>query len=272
MSSTLARVPARMDRGGMCADFESPRFQGDADLLEILNADHDGQHKLGRGMPNPPGAVLRVQQALWDLFWVKNTSPDALHVDFVIGTFGPRTASASLAYKTNYDIRFPPGDPHGSLDEFVGPTTLARLDGHCVVTDRATERILAKVADMTEAVELIVIAGDPDAPTTRPVVRTTGCTRQFFLPGEIGGHLYYRDGAGANELHGRLDTEYRSKGVGGPTGPLGFPIADVTDFGGDAWLGLFEGGNLTLDPGQAPVVQLNEGDPPGSFEDPLRRF
>jgi hypothetical protein len=253
-------------------DFESPRFQGDDDLLEILHSGDTGERKLGRGMANPPEAVRRVQQALWDLFWVKATSPDTLHVDFVIGTFGPKTASASLAYKTNYGIRFPPGDPNGRFDEFVGPRTLARLDGHCVVTDRATANLLAKVADMTEAVDLVVSADDPDAPTTRPVIGTTGCTRQFFLSGDVGGHLYYRDGAGAHELHGRLDQEYQSAAVGGPAGRLGFPTADGADLGDDSWSGVFEGGTLTLAPGQPPVMDLTGGDPPGSTEDPDRRF
>lgn len=55
--------------------FESPRFAADDDLFDILNSGDTGEKKLAPGLPNPQGAVLRVQQALWDLFWVRTTSP-----------------------------------------------------------------------------------------------------------------------------------------------------------------------------------------------------
>ena len=47
--------------------FESPRFQGDQLLLDILNDDDTAKLKLGPG--SPPESVMRLQAALFDMNW-----------------------------------------------------------------------------------------------------------------------------------------------------------------------------------------------------------
>lgn len=255
--------------------FESPRFADDDDLFDILNSGDTGEKKLAPGLPNPQGAVLRVQQALWDLFWVRTTSPGTRLGEFVIGTYGPKTEAATLAYKAQYDIRFPPGDPNGLLDGLTGPRTLERMDKHCHHLDRATAAHLAKFEELIAAgtrVELAVDESDSDAPMTRPIVGTTGATRQVFLSDDTSGHIWYRDGAAAHLLFGGFEEQYRSPEIGGPTGRLGFPVTDQTDDGTGRAMATFEGGTLVWAPGAAPEVTFDDTVVAGSSEDPERRF
>ncbi len=51
----------------MALKFQSPRFEGEPHLLQILNDPDTGLMKLGPG--SPPESVRRLQQALFDLGW-----------------------------------------------------------------------------------------------------------------------------------------------------------------------------------------------------------
>lgn len=256
-------------------EFESNRFVGDQELFEILNSGDTGLRKLGTGQPNPPDAVLRVQQALWDLFWAADRHPGIHYDDFVDGDFGPKTYDTALDYKAHYDIRFPPGDPGGLLDGNVGPRTLARLDVHCVHLDRGTEALLEKHRQLTEAgvqVDLAVDETEPQAPLTRPITETTGTARQIFLPDDTSGHLYYRDTSGAHMLYGDFEAAWLDDAIGGPRGRLGFPATDQAEDETGTTGVIFEGGSLTWSPGGEPGAQYNEDALPGSWELPERRF
>lgn len=145
-------------------DFASPRFRGDPLLESILNDPDMGTNKLGPG--SAPESVLKVQQALFDLGWTTRIIPPVSDpASFVIGDYGPLTTSTVLAYKTHYDIHFPPDEPTGFVDGFTGPRTLSSLDGHCVLLDAgvaavdATATVVA-AASATDAVEAATLVVD----------------------------------------------------------------------------------------------------------------
>jgi hypothetical protein len=239
-------------------NFESPRFAGDSLLEAILNDPDTGTVKLGPG--SPPDSVLALQQALWDLHWVGRTSPETLHADFAIGVYGPLTKKATIAYKTNYGIHFPPDDPNGFVDEFAGPRTFRRLDRHCVVLDRATAALFAKFLELQDLGFDISLPPQPDpqAPRTTPVAGTAGARRLVSLGGDSFGHLFFRVETGAFLVTNLIDGFYVDS-AGGPAGPLGFPTTDefLDDEGRPT--SEFEGGTLTLDPQTNMVTETLNG-------------
>jgi len=240
-------------------NFRSSRFADDPVLFAILNDPDTGTRKLQPG--SNAESVKRLQQALWDLWWVNHVAPEVLHDDFVIGIYGPKTMQAVKAYKTQYDIHFPPSAPTGFIDEFAGPRTFARLDGHCVQLDTAVTAILTK---------MIALQADnpPDlnpnkVPTSVviPVRRTRGCKKQIVLntaDGQVRGDIYFRQGIGAFEVHDRISDFYRGT-AGGPSGALGFPVSDEEDAGPGRRRNRFEGGELVLDLASGAVTQALNG-------------
>ena len=82
------------------AEFQSPRFMGDALLLDILNDPDTGTRKLGPG--SPASSVATLQDALFDLMWNLRTSEPVIHdrSEFVVGIYGPKTTEAVKAFKT----------------------------------------------------------------------------------------------------------------------------------------------------------------------------
>jgi hypothetical protein len=202
-------------------EFESPRFQGDAELFDILNDPDTGTRKLGPG--SPPGSVRRLQQALFDLGWTLRIDPPFDdEANFVIGIYGPITTKTVLAYKTHYDIHFPPSAPTGFIDGFAGPRTFQILDHHCVLHDASAEAIEGKAAELREMG--VDVQLDEIRPTTLPILGTHGCMRSAQIDGQIGGIWQERD-IGAFEVHGPIAEKYVSMHHAG--GQLGFPTSDV---------------------------------------------
>jgi len=238
-------------------EFRSARFAGDPLLREIFEDPDSGTRKLGPG--SPAASVALVQQALWDLTIVEAVDSQITHATFVLGSYGPLTMRAVIAYKTRYDIHFPPDEPVGFIDEFAGPRTLRRLDGHCALLDLAVESILAKARDLQAGGMALVLPPHPDpaAPTTIPVPGTTGCERSFFLGAEVRGHVYFRPELDAFEVHGVIDHFYREE-AGGPAGPLGFPVSDREDRE-DGAIARFQGGDLVLDAQTGAVTTRLDG-------------
>jgi hypothetical protein len=248
-------------------NFQSSRFADDPVLVAILNDRDTGTRKLQPG--SNAESVKRLQQALWDLWWVNHVAPEVLHDDFVIGIYGPKTMQAVKAYKTRYDIHFPPDAPTGFIDEFAGPRTFARLDGHCVQLDTAVAAILSKM--------IALRADNPQGfnpnkvPTSLviPIPGTQGCKRQIILStagGQVGGDIYFQPETGAFEVHGLISNFYREN-AGGPSGALGFPVSDEEDAGPGRRRSRFQGGELVCDLASGAVTQalngvtVNFGDP-----------
>ncbi|MGE0028142.1 MAG: S8 family serine peptidase [Thermoleophilia bacterium] len=213
------------------ADFASPRFADDDELVRILNSPDDGSDKLVPG--NSSDGVCRVQRALYDLGWAGDFGVP----DFVTGFFGERTEAAALAYKRHYDIHFPPDAPTGSFDGFVGPRTLASLDRHCVALDAGTAAIDAKVRALADA-GVGVVSG----PITSIMHATLGVVRACTINGTDGA-IYFLDGVGAFEVHGAIHAEF-TVAHGGPEGDLGYPVSDEHPDGADAVRSDFQAGSL----------------------------
>ncbi len=251
-------------------EFESPRFSRDDLLNSILNDPDTGTLKLGPG--SPPESVKLLQQALFDLHWVAATSPETFHQDFVIGIYGPKTKAATIAYKTNYGIHFPPDAPTGFIDEFAGPRTFRRLDRHCVLLDRATPALFNKFSALQSGGVAIALPPhpDPEHPHTRPVQGTMGATWQVFLGAESSGHLYFREETGAFLVSGAIDDFYRNF-AGGPAGELGFPTSDEFPDASGNPTNEFEGGTLTQDL-ESGLVALSLNGVTVDFGDEFSRF
>jgi hypothetical protein len=159
-------------------EFSSPRFAGDALLEDILNDPDTGKLKLKSG--SPADSVTKVQQALFDLGWSMRTdAPTSDHVTFVDGDYGPLTSSAVLAYKTHYDIHFPPQEPTGSFDGFAGPRTLKSLDGHC--------RALDEGAAVLDGMATVVAAASASDVAEAPTV-TDDTAIQTYVDDSLAGH------------------------------------------------------------------------------------
>ncbi len=229
-------------------EFQSPRFIGDALLSAILNDPDTGTLKLGPG--SPPDSVRRVQQALFDLGWTLRIDPPFPDQgQFVIGIYGPVTTRTVLAYKTHYDIHFPPSAPTGFIDGFAGPGTLGQLDAHCVPFDTSVAAIELKADELRTAG--MVVDLDMVPPATLPILGTHTAARHAFFDNEAGA-IYHSASTGAHEVHGDLFTEYIAQGGG--AGPLGAPVSDVHDDAGRPRSD-FEHGSLVLDPGTG-IVEL----------------
>lgn len=219
-------------------DFQSPRFQGDPDLLRILNDPDTGTEKLQPG--SPPNAVRALQQALFDLGWTLRIEPAFTdEAAFVVGIYGPVTTKTVLAYKTHYDIHFPPDAPTGFIDGFAGPRTLARLDAQIVPHDASVVVIEAKAEELRALGLDVMLHATP--PTTLPVLGTHGVERTAWVNGELGAVLHTAE-LGAFEVHGAIYTDYLRHG--GASGPLGFPVSDQYDEDGDTQRSDFEHGSV----------------------------
>lgn len=225
------------------AEFASPRFADDDELVRILNSPDDGSDRLVPG--HTSDGVCRVQRALFDLGW----AGDFTVPDFVTGFFGERTTAAALAYKRHYGIVFPPGDPAGSVDALVGPRTLASLDRHCVALDAGTDAIDAKVRALNDAG-----VGVASGPITSIMDATLGTVRACTIAGTDGA-IYFLDGIGAFEVHGAIFTEY-AIALGGPEGVLGYPVSDELVEGPDSVRSDFERGSLRFTFSTATLEQL----------------
>lgn len=202
-------------------DYESPRFQGNADLLRILNDPDTGTAKLGPG--SPAEAVARLQQALFDLAWTLRIDPPFPdESQFVIGVFGPVTTRTVLAYKTHYDLRFPPDDPNGFIDGFAGPRTMQHLDPQCVLHDASHVAIELKAEELRA--DGIDVVFDSTTPTTRPILGTSGVTRRATLGPELAGFWHTAE-TGAHMVHGPIVEKYVE--LDHAHGRLGFPVTDV---------------------------------------------
>ena len=246
------------------AEFQSPRFTGDALLLDILNDPDTGTRKLGPG--SPASSVATLQDALFDLMWNLRTSEPVIHdrSEFVVGIYGPRTTEAVKAFKTRYGIHFPPSAPTGVIDGLAGPRTLARLDQTCVVLDKAIAQIAAKANDLLS--RGIDVTFDDNERVTLPFDGTSGT----FSPAQIAGTdgaIFFKNHLGeANEVHGAIYQHYLQTFV---QGPLGFPITDeedLIDLPGFR-ISHFEHGRIRIDMATGIVDQLVSS-PPEPETDP----
>jgi hypothetical protein len=236
--------------------FESPRFQGDQLLLDILNDPDTGNLKLGPG--SPADSVKRLQGALFDLNWTVQAgvtdSSGFPHTPatFVIGIYGPATKTTVLAYKRNYDLHFPPSAPTGFIDEFAGPRTFRKLDPQCAGFDARVAAIEQKAADLRAEGHSVSLFTSTTAPTTRPVLKSNGVRREADdLDGDLAIFYCHNLGFGAFEVHGPILDEYLRRGSA--AGPLGFPISDVHEDDPGFLRSDFERGALLLDVGAGSV-------------------
>jgi hypothetical protein len=234
----------------MALQFQSPRFQGDPLLLQILNDPDTGQLKLGPG--SPAGSVTTLQQALFDLGWTLRIDPPFPDpAQFIIGIYGPVTTKTVLAYKTHHNITFP---PTGTIDGFAGPRTFQALDRDCVAFDASVVAIEAKAADLEAAGDTVELNMTP--PSTVIILGTRTAARQAFINGDPGA-IYHNASLGAFEVHGPIFEDYIDRD--GPAGDLGSPLSDVHQ--DDGFLRSdFENGSLRLDPATG-VVELLEPPP-----------
>jgi hypothetical protein len=224
-------------------DFASPRFQGDEDLLRILNDPDTGTEKLGPG--SKPAAVAALQRALFDLGWTLRTDPPFPDGTlFVDGDFGPLTSRTVLAYKTHFGLSFPPGDPNGFIDHFAGPRTFALLDRQCVLLDASVAAIEAKAEALRAAG--VDVGLDMTPPATGTILGTDGAMRLAQVGGEIAA-LWHLAELGAFEVHGPIAEAYVARDHA--RGRLGFPTSDV--FTEDPFVLRcdFQGGFIRHEPG-----------------------
>lgn len=244
-------------------EFQSPRFAGDALLLDILNDPDTGTMKLGPG--SPPSSVATLQDALFDLMWNLRTSEPVIHdrSEFVVGIYGPKTTQAVTAFKTRYGIHFP-SDPTAAIDGFAGPRTLARLDQTCVILDKCIERIATKANELIS--RGVDVTFDENARLTLPFDGTSGS----FSPAQIAGTdgaIFFKNHLGeANEVHGAIYQHYLQTFV---QGPLGFPITDeedLIDLQGFR-ISHFEHGRIRIDMTTGVIDQLVSS-PPEPETDP----
>lgn len=244
-------------------EFASPRFAGDPVLEEVLNSP-DAATVLHPASPRE--SVARLQQALWDLSWVRRVRPRMSRPDFVIGTYGRVTIDAVTAYGQHY------GTNGAGPTGFAGGRTLAKLDRHCLLLDAATAAAARKVDALLAAGARIEPphSADPYEPRTVPVPTTNGAEVRLRVDGDDG-HVYVRPETGAFAVHGRLDAFYRRDEVGGPAGLLGFPVADAMAVGDRTVTQRFEGGELTLDTATGRLTCTLDGTPI-EFGDPRARF
>lgn len=219
-------------------EFQSPRFTGDPDLLRILNDPDTGTEKLGPG--SPLEAVTRLQRALFDLGWTLRIDPPFLEESaFLIGAYGPVTTKTVLVFKTHYGIHFPPDEPTGFVDGFAGPRTLMALDSQCVHHDASAEAVEAKAEELRALGHDVVL--DDTAPTTIPILQSSGVMRSAHIDGELGG-VWHSPSVGAFEVHGPIAEAY--VGLHHAGGRLGFPITDIFDEDVDLQRSLFEHGTI----------------------------
>jgi len=245
----------------MARQFMSSRFAGDPVLEDILNDPDTGTKKLQPG--SPPDSVRRLQKALFDLGWTLRIHPPLYEeADFVVGNYGPRTTEAVLAYKTHYDIHFPPAAPVGVIDGLAGPRTFARLDEQCALLDEAIAVINQRIADLNAAGAAVQPLLQRFA--TLPIERTSGTHSLATVAGAQGAILYKR-GIGAFEVHGGIYDTYLNQGYA--SGPFGFPISDERADGAGFRIANFENGAIRceLATGVVSVVWLT----PGAQETPV---
>jgi hypothetical protein len=237
--------------------FQSPRFQGDALLEDILNDDpNTGTKNLHSGSPST--SVEKVQQALFDLHWPQGNNPPVTDAStFVIGVYGPATTEAVLRYKKHYDLHYPRDDPPGSglVDGLAGPQTLAHLDAHIALLDEGATAIEAKAQDLQAQGVTVVL--DTEVGNV-PLLSLPGVMRFATIAG-ADGEISFRRGVGAHETHGNIDTEYQRQN--GQFGGLGFPTSDEHDDGADVRRSDFEHGALSCDL-QTGVVSVVGTPPP----------
>jgi hypothetical protein len=233
------------------AVFASPRFAGDDVLERILDDPDTGALKLGPGSPEQ--SVIALQQALFDLTWNQRIVPPVHEeADFVDGIYGPSTTAAVTAYKTQYDIHFPPSAPTGFIDGFAGPRTFRALDGHCVLLDEAIAAIREKEAALAADGTACELVNSEHA--TLPILGTSGTFSPAHVDGASGAILFKR-GIGAFEVHGPIFDAYLAGPFAG--GGFGFPVSDEHAVE-DPFIRRsdFEHGFMTVSPDTGEVRQI----------------
>ena len=149
-------------------------------------------------------------------------------------------------YKQHFDLHFPPTQPTGIIDGFVGPRTLRLLDSHAVLIDTAVAAIEAKRSSLAAAGHSVTFSAASTAePDTRPIPGTQGAKRSCDdLDGELG-MIYFTPSAGACALRGGILFAYLDHGQA--LGPLGFPATDVIPDGDGFERADFDHGSLRLE-------------------------
>ncbi len=243
-------------------EFLSSRFTDVPLLLEILNDPDTGEVKLGPG--SDPDAVIPVQQALWDLRWVRHDNPDTTYADFVIGEYGPITSRIVTTYKQHYDLHFPPDAPTGFFDEFAGPRTMGKLDLHCDLFDEGQVFTADVIQELSFVSTITDVSPTPDLPATQPVQGTLGVKRTVSIQSDGRadvGIIAYKRGIGAFLVDGDIFAEYDRQG--GPGGPFGFPITGIfLEEDGEGSRCEFEHGSIRrANDGGITVIPPDPGDP-----------
>ena len=239
--------------GGVGVGVRVAQIHGRADLVgHPERPEHRDPEAAAR---QPPEPVRRVQQAFWDLGWTFRIRPPFEDdSQFVIGIYGPITTKTVLAYKTHYDLRFPPGDPNGFIDGLVGPTTLAHLDKKVVALDAATDSIEEKVTELQNDgtdVELVELN-----PPTASILDTNGFWCPTTGPFGADGGIWTEPTVGTFWLVRQTYEKYLE--LGHAKSFLGFPITDThfDDPHGEIERADFQHGGITFEiaTGQVEVL------------------
>lgn len=233
-------------------DFTSARFAGNQLLEQILNDPDTGAVKLGPG--SPADSVTPVQQALADLGWPFRVEPPILADPFADGDFGSNTAKTVLRYKRQYDLHFPPTAPTGLIDEFVGPRTMRRLDGHIAFFDESAIAIDAKIADLQASG--VNVAADPVGGGVDSIVLGHFAVMRFVLVDGTQGAVFNTHDVGAFEVHGNLFAAYMPQ-----METLGMPTSDEHDGPPGTRENDFEHGTLRCDLATGTVEQVGPVNP-----------
>ncbi|AZZ42155.1 hypothetical protein C0Z11_07530 [Acidipropionibacterium jensenii] len=240
--------------------FRSTRFDDNSTLAEIRDDPDTGTRKLQRG--SDPKAVAAVQNALYDLHWAQrfpqeNHYPSRLR--FVDGDFGPVTAASALALKTRYNIRFPPDDPRGVLDGFVGPRTLDRIDRQISHRDDMRVVIISKAGALQDADAPVRLFDEGEEPPPLTPWLGTGPYLYWWTnwddpTGTVTGLIVAGAADDVFEVHGPiLQTWWQAQGAGGPFGPA---TSDVEPDGSGGFRSTFVNGSISVDPSATVTVTL----------------
>lgn len=240
-------------------DFKSARFAGNSSLEEILNDPDTGRPKLGPG--SPADDVTPVQRALFDLGWplrVVPPIPPMVADDFADGNFGTNTEKTVLAYKHAYDIHYPPTEPTGLIDSFVGPRTLRRLDAQIDFFDLSKDAIDAKTADLIA--NGVDVAADPEAGDGQTILRGHTAVMRFVIVDGAQGAIFNTLDVGTFEVHGAIFFAYMPQ-----QDTLGMPTSDEHDGPPGTRESDFEHGVLRCDLSTGEVETEVIGDPQPAF-------
>lgn len=253
--------------------FESIRFLGDPVLTDIRNDPDTGTKKLRKG--SDAEAVGAVQGAIYDLHWAQNFPGEdhyPTRVKFVDGDYGSTTNKSVLAFKTKYDIRFPPGDPKGVLDGFTGPRTLEKLDRQIAHRDRMSDVITDKVGVLQNAGAPVRLFPESDEPP--PLTPWLGTGRYVYWwtnwddpAGTVTGLIVAGAVDDVFEVHGPILQAWWD--TGGAAGPFGPATSDVEPDGQGGYRSTFTNGAISVDAAGAVTAQQGPVayQPPAAGED-----